>query len=1122
MSFVHLEVTSTNTLMQSTLLIDELIIDAKNKGYKSIALTDHNVLYGAIDFYERALENDLKPIIGLKLDVQSYIRSNEYYPLILLAKNNQGYQDLLQLSSEYQLTEKEFVDLSILIEKSDNLFVISPGENSEIISLFERNKEKEAIKVANYFKNIFNHFYQGVSIQNYNSEYINFIEKLNLPMVALGNVQYLNPEDELPSRVLRILSSGLTLSKDNQVKINQLLSDNRGDYSLKSMKETKKIFKDFNLEDAVKETENISNQVSLDLVLNKHSMPSYPFINGEDSSSYLRKLCEENLPKRVKNVNSGYFDRLNKELDVISTMGFSDYFLIVWDIMLYAHKQNIYTGSGRGSAAGSLVAYLLKITNVDPIEFDLLFERFLNKDRANLPDIDLDFPDNRRQEILDYIYKKYGKEKVAQIGTIGKFGAKSAIRDVGRVFGLSKEELKTWSQAIPSGPNISLKKSKESPKLVKLINENDLNKKIYQTAVKIEGSNRHVSTHAAGIVISDQKLISQIPLQLGNANMYLTQYTMDGVEKSGLLKLDILGLRNLATLADCLQFIPYENNGNSIDIDKISFDDNKTFKIFQQGNTNGVFQFESVGIQQQLRKLKPNSFEDIIAINALYRPGPMDQIDTFINRKHGKEKIRYPHEDLKEILKNTYGIIVYQEQVMKVVRKMAGYTLNEADILRRAISDKNHQAIEEGRKEFIEGAIKKKYTKKVANSVYNYIEKFADYGFNRSHAVAYSKVAYQLAYVKANYPASFFAAIMKTSSKKTMQNYLSEARISSVKIIAPNINKSFYSFIIEKGKILTGFNMIKGLSKDFIQSIIDERKKNGVFKGLIDFSKRIDNKWLTKKQILPLIYSGAMDELEKNRNTLIHSFGNVIENVQMSHGNETLIQIFSPKIQEAQNLTDQVKMEQEFEATGLYFTAEPGEQYKVIRKDRNISYVSNIKIDKNIKLLVVIKNIKKIQTKNGKPMSFIDVVDPTGQINLTLFPEIHRRYIQKIKLDDTVLVEGKADQDDRGNRLIVNRLMKADKWIKKNKNEKIISQKNSVLYIRFQSLELEREKFESLLKILKKYPGKDKIVIYDKETEKKSFLKQQYNVNLQTKLLNNLKKIFDKSDLIVKNEKNSF
>lgn len=1114
MSFVQLEVMSTNTLMTSTMTVEELVVQAKARGYSAIALTDYNVLYGAIEFYELALKHGLQPLLGLKLDIESYHQSEKHYPLLLLAKNHVGFSNLIQLSTDYQFSKNQAIPLAKLIERAKDLIVITPGEHSEIVELLDQNKIDLATELSQYYMEVFPSFYQGISLQNYQLSRVNLMQDLNLPLVALGNVQYLDSEDALPSRVLQVLDSGISLQAENQNQIKEFLSQQEGDYSLKTAAEMNELFENIGLAEAAKQTVAIAEQIEIDLPLGQHYMPSYPLAEGIKADDFLRKICEENLPIRVSQVNSEYTKRLEKELDVIAEMGFSDYFLIVWDIMQYAHQNDIYTGSGRGSAAGSLVAYLLKITNVDPIQFDLLFERFLNKDRASLPDIDLDFPDNRREEILQYILEKYGTANVAQIGTIGKFGAKSAIRDVGRVFGLTQAELKKWAKAIPSRPNVSLHQALEQPQLTNLIKESTLNQTIFQTALKVEGSNRHLSTHAAGIVISDEELVNRVPLQKGSSSMHLTQYTMEAVEKVGLLKLDILGLRNLATLADCIRFIPYETKGKTVDIDSIPLDDEKTFALFQKGDTDGIFQFESAGIRQQLRKLKPTSFEDIVALNALYRPGPMQQIDTFIRRKQGIEKIKYPHPDLTDILKNTYGVIVYQEQVMKVATELAGYTLNEADILRRAISQKDHVAIELGRKEFVQGAVNKNYSEKTAIAVYEYIEKFADYGFNRSHAVAYSKVAYQLAYVKANYPASFFAAIMKTSSKEKIQTYLAAARQVGVKMIAPDINKSFSSFLIEDGQILTGFNMIKGISKDFIQEIITERERNGRYLGLIDFTKRLDKRWLTEENIKPLIYSGALDSLEKNRHTVIHSLTNVLENVQMSHGNEALIQLFAPKIIEKDELADEVKMEQEFTSTGLYFTKEPGEKYNDLRTDKNIQYIADINQQKKMQLLVVIKNIKTIQTKHGEPMSFIDAVDPSGKISLTLFPENHRRYIQSIQTGDTVLVTGSVSEDSHGIKLLVDNLIHAKKLLNERTKKPIKNETEEILFIRFESLEDEQKKFLALQKILKEYPGKNRVNIYNQKTGQQKFLKEEFNVNLQSEVVNKLKKMFGPKNIV--------
>lgn len=1102
--------------MESTLTIHELIKTAKQKGYQALALSDHNVLYGAIEFYETALKNDIKPIIGLTLDVEGFIMNNEIYPLLLLAKNYEGYQALIQLSTMIQLNDQKAIALDEIIARSDHLVVIAPGDQGEIISFLKNKRIAEANEIKQYYKENIRDFYLGVSLQDNTEETLSFYKQNKEHLVALGNVQYLKPNDALPSKVLQVLNSDVPLGSENQAQIHQFLSQNDKDYSLKSPDEMIEQFRAVDLEEACETTEKIAENTDLKLELNHHIMPTYPVPEGRDSDQFLKELCEKALEQRVEEVTEEYLERLNKELKVITTMGFSDYFLIVWDIIRYAHRQNIYTGSGRGSAAGSLVAYLLNITNVDPIEYHLLFERFLNEERYTLPDIDLDFPDNRREEILTYIYDKYGKENVAQIGTIGTYGAKSAVRDVARVLGASQEEIKQWAKAIPSGPNVSLENGLKNQDLQNLVHKNERNRNIYEIAKNIQGRNRHVSTHAAAVVIADHPIIEKIPLQKGSSDIHLTQYTMEAVEKVGLLKLDILGLRNLSILADCIHFIPFENKGKKIDIDQIPFDDQKTLEIFRKGNTDGIFQFESPGIRRVLRKLQPNSFEDIVAVNALYRPGPMKQIDTFIRRKNGEEPIKYPHNDLKEILDVTYGVMVYQEQVMQVASIMAGYTLNEADILRRAISKKSHEEIEKGRQQFVQGSIENNYSKETALEVYGYIERFADYGFNRSHAVAYSKVAYQLAYVKANYPASFFAAIMKASNKDKIKTYKTESKQYGVEVLAPDINKSLTSFIIEEGKVRFGLEMIKGLPRDFVREVIKERINNGDYVNLVNFLNRIDEKWLKEELIFPLINSGAFDSFEETRSSLSHSLPSVMESIKMSHGNVELFDIFAPVIEPKTEFSDEEKMKQEYEATGFYFTSEPGEKYNELRKDSKIKYLTDISKGTYVRLLVTVENIKSIQTKKGQPMSFVDVVDSTGKGNLTLFPNIHRRYIQKFDQGDTILIDGKVEQTKYPAKIIVSKLMLADELLKNQSKQQPSNNEEKVLYIRFDSLKSEQKKLNALQELLLQNRGQTPVVLYDQETKEQKAFKQNYYVEINDQMLEQLNRMFGKQNIVLK------
>lgn len=1093
-------------------MIEDLIKEAKQQGHSAIALTDHNNLIGAIEFYEKAVETGIKPLLGLTLDIQGYYSAEDSFPFLLLAKNEEGYKRLIELSTQILLNESKALSLNDVFSKNENLIGIAPGIEGEIYSLLEVEQYDRAEKLGQLLNQKFEIFYLGVSLQHKKDSVFTFYKQTDLPAIALGNVQYLKPEDALPSKVLQVLEKKMPLGKEEQASIRHFLSTDNGQFSLTPPEETYQLYKEAGFEKEAVETTHLADQVQINFELDQRIMPSYPVPEGETADSYLKKLCLSSLEKRVDNPTQDYMQRLEKELFVITSMNFSDYFLIVWDIMQYAHKNNIFTGSGRGSAAGSLVAYLLKITNVDPITYDLLFERFLNKDRYTMPDIDLDFPDNRREEVLHYVYKKYGAEYVAQIGTLGTYGAKSAVRDAGRVFGLSQDELSRWSKAIPSGPSITLDSAIRQKPLKDLVNESQQNQQIFEVARKIEKRTHHISTHAAAVVISDEPLIERVPLQEGGGELPITQYTMESVEKVGLLKLDILGLRNLTTLSDSLRYVPYENEGKSFDIDSISLEDEKTLEVFRQGNTDGVFQFESSGIRRVLRNLRPDSFEDIVAVNALYRPGPMEQIDTFIRRKNGSEPIRYPHEDLKDILEVTYGVMVYQEQIMQVASKLAGYTLNEADILRRAISKKDHRAIEEGQKSFIAGAVKNGYSEETAKEVYGYIEQFADYGFNRSHAVAYSKVAYQLAYMKANYPLSFYAAIMNASGKEKMKKFAAEAKQAGVTFLRPDINKSYRTIVIEDQQLRFGLNIVKGLPRDFILSIVKERQENGEYTDFLQFLNRIDNRWLAEDVIRPLIYSGAFDAFDYSRAALLESLSGVLESIEMSSGNTELFDIFAPTIEDRPELTDTEKMKQEVETTGYYFTAEPGEQYNALRNNSKIVYLSDAKQMKKVTVLVVVEKITRIQTKNGHPMSFVEAIDSSGKASLTLFPNVHRQAIQLFEEGDTILVEGEVEKNQMPLKIIANKITNAKDL---NRQEEKKANKY-VLYIRFESLANQKRKLDALQILLKQYHGSIPVVIYDQETKTQKPFKKEYFVSNNPKLFELLGQMFGQDNFRLK------
>ncbi|SFJ97052.1 DNA polymerase III catalytic subunit, DnaE type [Marinilactibacillus piezotolerans] len=1099
----QLQIMSTYTLLKSTITIDKLVKAAKERGCKSIALTDHNVLYGAIEFYEKSLKAGLNPILGLTLDIESLNEETKEARIVLLAKNETGFKELIKLSTKI-MTEEKAIALDFLKNECSQLIAITPGANGEVEQLLLAGDFENAEKILYKYSEVFEELYLGYAFQtpllSIQEQLIELSKHTNIELVAFDAVEYLDREDAFATDVLR------TIGANEMIDMNKDLEQEK---SLLSARERTKQYENAGLIKLAETADQIAEKISINITLGKPVLPKFPIPNGRETDEYLSELCWQAVDKKIGEVTLEYKNRLEKELAIISKMGFSDYFLIVWDLMRYAHSQKIITGSGRGSAVGSLVSYVLDITDVDPIKYGLLFERFLNEERFSMPDIDLDFPDNKREQMLAYVNKKYGNQHVAQIATFGTFAAKMAVRDSGRVFGLTTKDLKRWSDAIPTSLGMTLAKAfKESSKLQSLIKESDQNRKIYETAKKLEGLPRHVSTHAAGVVISDEPLIHSVPLQLGSGELSLTQFTMSYVEKVGLLKMDFLGLKNLTILSDCIQFASTQTN-RSLSLSNIPLNDYETLQLFRNGDTNGVFQFESPGIKRVLRKLGPTDIEDVVAVNALYRPGPMEQIDTFIARKKGNEPIVYPHDDLEEILDVTYGIMVYQEQVMKVASKLAGYSLAEADMLRRAISKKIRNEIDTGRKQFIRGATQKGYTEETAKNVYHYIEQFANYGFNRSHAVAYSMVAYQLAYFKVHYPAAFYAALMKASSnnKTKLQEYVIEAKKRGVEMIGPDINMSNYTFSLYNGTILFGLDVIKGLRRDLVYSIYKIRKEAGPYKDIIDFIGKLENKWRKEIYIKPLVFAGTFDRLIHNRGTIIHSLDGIINSVNMSNGNMELFESLAPKIEIVEDLPLEEKLDQEYEVTGFYLSNHPSEQYNKYREAFKADFIADAKTNRTMKFIGTIKGIKTIQTKKGEPMSFVELTDQTGSCSLTLFPEQHRKYIKHLSKGDAILVEGKVESDQKGVKILVRK-------IENTKELKEIKQKE-ILYLKFESIKDNEEVFRNVQSILRQHPGEVSVVIFDASTDQKHLLKKAYSIDGSKEVVAELKEILGEKQVVL-------
>lgn len=685
MKFVHLQCQTVFSLLKSACKIDELVARAKELGFSSLAITDENVMYGVIPFYKACKKHGIQPVIGLTASIFSE-EEERSYPLVLLAENEIGYQNLLKISSSIMTKSKEGIPKKWLAHYAKGLIAISPGKDGEIEQLLLEDNESQAEEVARTYQNMFGHFYMSLQHHAIQDELLlqeklpEFISRVNIAVVATNDVRYINQSDALVHECLLSVESGTKMTDPDRPRLKT------DQYYLKSSDEMEALFS--HAPEAIQNTIKIAERCQVEIPFHVNQLPKFPVPSNETSDIYLRRVCEEGLRKRYGAPKEVHIKRLDHELNVISRMGFSDYFLIVWDFMKYAHENHILTGPGRGSAAGSLVSYVLEITDIDPIEYDLLFERFLNPERVTLPDIDIDFPDVRRDEMIRYVKDKYGQLRVAQIVTFGTLAAKAAIRDIARVMGLPPRDIDIFSKLIPSKLGITLKDAyEESQSLREFIQGNLLHERVFEIAKRVEGLPRHTSIHAAGVIMSQEPLTGSVAIQEGHNDVYVTQYPADALEELGLLKMDFLGLRNLTLLENIIKFIA-NKTGKEIDIRNLPLQDEKTFQLLGRGDTTGVFQLESGGMRNVLRGLKPNEFEDIVAVNSLYRPGPMEQIPTFIESKHGKRKIEYLHPDLKPILERTYGVIVYQEQIMQIASKLAGFSLGEADLLRRAVSKK--------------------------------------------------------------------------------------------------------------------------------------------------------------------------------------------------------------------------------------------------------------------------------------------------------------------------------------------------------------------------------------------------------------------------------------------------
>ena len=1066
MPFVHLHNHSHYSLLDGLTKLDEMVNYAKEQGSPAVAITDHGTMYGAIEFYQKAKKAGIKPIIG----VETYLAPNSRfdkntredgrsYHLLLLAKNNTGYKNLMKLVSHAHIDGfyyKPRIDWEILQKHHEGVIACTACLGGEIPRLISADKLNEARKRIREYNELFGQDNFYLEIQDHpeldgqakvNKQLIKFSRELNIPLVATNDSHYLKKEDAEAQDILLCLQNKKKITDTDRMKMLGY-----GDYSMRSNAEMIAAFS--HIPEAIENTVKIAAMCNVDIELGNIQLPHFEVPEGYDGNSYLRQWCEKRIEQRYPQASevelTPVHERLNYELSVIAKMGWPSYFLIVADFINWAKDNKIVVGPGRGSAAGSLVCYLTGITNLDPLKYDLLFERFLNPERISMPDIDMDFADIRRGEVLSYVEKKYGSDHVAQIITFGTMAARAAVRDVGRVLNEPYDYCDKISKSIPMFMKLD-EALKTVPELRDMYSKEPAAKRIIDYAKRLEGVARHASTHACGVLITKNPLTEYVPIQYASSSdrSIISQYSLHPIEDLGLLKMDFLGLKNLTIIESALKIIK-NTRGLDINIDEIPLDDPKTYKLFQDGETTGIFQFESSGMKRYLRELKPTVFEDIIAMVALYRPGPMEWIPDYIAGKHQKKKVAYLHPKLAPILEKTYGVAIYQEQVMQIARDLAGFSMGQADVLRKAMGKKIASLLAEQKEKFIEGCVKNGVYKELGEKVFSFIEPFAGYGFNRSHAACYAMISYQTAYLKAQWPVEFMAALLTSDQGDTDRAAIEieECRNMGIKIMAPDINESFGTFTVvtagtksnqavsgaEKiDTIRFGLKAIKNVGEHIVEEIIKERKENGAYADIFDLLDRITDKDLNKKSLESLIKSGALDsfgergqllsnlerllgfskESTKNKDNKQSSLFADLPAVNLSHLN------LNPAAPAEQN----EKLIWEKELLGLYVSEHPYNFWRPYLTNYAI-VLAELKFHKGDDRVIVagiIATIKKIITRSGESMLFVKIEDATNMVELLVFPRLLKETVALWQEGQAIIVDGKISEKDTEIKLLVNR-----------------------------------------------------------------------------------------------------
>lgn len=1146
-SFVHLHVHSEYSLLDGACRIPNLVKKAAEMGQKAIAVTDHGVMYGAVDFYQEALKAGIKPIIGCEVYVAPRTRFDREskldirpYHLVLLCKNNKGYQNLIKLVS-LGYTEgfysKPRVDVELLEKYSEGLICLSACLAGEIPRQLVNNNYEGAKKTALKYLEIFGDGNYYLEIQDHGiSEQKNIIplicrlsKETGIPLVATNDVHYIEKEDAEMQNVLMCIQIKKTIYEPNSLKFPT------EEFYLKSGQEMSELFRNF--PEAIVNTSIIADKCNVEFEFGVIKLPKFHIDGEDDNIAFFRKLCYDGLKKRYgENFSENIKKRMDYELDIIIGMGYVDYYLIVWDFVKYSKDNNIPVGPGRGSGAGSICAYCIEITDIDPIKYNLLFERFLNPERVSMPDFDIDFCIEGRQKVIDYVVEKYGSDRVSQIIAFDTLKARAAIKDTGRTMGLSVKFRNDVSSLVPRDLNITIAQALEKSKELKeLYDSNYSAHKLIDMSMKIEGMPRNDSIHAAGVVISGVPVTDLVPVKK-SGDAVVTQYTMTALESLGLLKMDFLGLRNLTVIKHCVEEI--RKKVPEFDINKISFEDSEVYRMMSQGKTTGVFQFESAGMRRVLSQLIPENLEDLIAVISLYRPGPSESIPKYISNKHNPENIKYKHPMLKNILDVTYGCMVYQEQVMEICRTLAGYSYGRADLVRRAMAKKKHSVMEKERHSFVYGdknpdgtvncvgAVANGIDEKDANEIFDEMSGFASYAFNKSHAAAYAYLAYQTAFLKCHYTKEYMAALMSSVLDYTdkLIEYVDECRKNNIKVLKPDINKSSAYFTSEESGIRYGLLAIKTLGMGVISGILKERNENGEFKNLQDFCSRSAEIGVSKVSVEYLIKSGAFDGLGANRRQMISNYEFLMDSASsFSKSNlEGQMGLFSEE--NSPTAVDvEFKPEEEYRyadllcfekfATGMYISGHPADPYKTALKLMHIP--DALHVQSNLKEGVYSKNqvisffgamddITVKYTSTGKKMGFLTLQDTSGSVECTLFPETYAKYEKKLVYGNVLYVVGKVSSKNSYGYSVI-----ADSIFDENEFDNILSSKRLCIKVKSSQKDIIR----STAEIIRQYSGENEVCFYLTDLKKYLRLKDFNKISIKDDVLDKLCEILNVNDI---------